>query len=85
MAVARAGVTGSKSELGPEVKAFVARIRKHTDLPVAVGFGIQSRDDVAVLDGTADLAVIGSQGLRAFEDGGINGAEAFWCGVTGLT
>lgn len=80
-AVARAGVTGSKSVLGPELDKFLARIRAHTRLPVAVGFGIQNRDDVLALQGRADIAVIGSQGLRVVEESGLEGATVFWRSV----
>ena len=45
--VSIAGVTGTKSFAEDEVKAALARIRKATDLPVAVGFGIKTPEQAA--------------------------------------
>lgn len=77
-AVARSGVTGAKTEIGKEVKDLVQRIRRHTALPVAVGFGIRSADDVKLLKGSADLAIVGTASLKAFDQGGLAGFETFW-------
>ncbi len=77
-AVARSGVTGAQSDLGKGVKDLVARVRRHTTLPVAVGFGIRSGDDVKMLKGTADLAIIGTASLKAFDQGGVAGFRMFW-------
>lgn len=77
-AVARAGVTGARTELGQGVKELTARIRRQTSLPVAVGFGIRSPDDVKVLKGTADLAIVGTASLEAFDRGGVSGFGKFW-------
>ena len=46
----------------------VARIREHTDLPIAVGFGISSRDMVKQVHETADAAVVGSAIVKKVED-----------------
>ena len=43
-AVARTGITGARTEFPPEAKELVAKIRRHTKLPVAVGFGISSAE-----------------------------------------
>lgn len=59
-AVSRAGVTGAKNEMSSEAENLVARIRKFTDLPVAVGFGISNADQVAETLDYADAAVVGS-------------------------
>ena len=45
--VSLAGVTGARAELPKELPVFIDRIRKFTKLPLAVGFGISSRDQVA--------------------------------------
>ena len=67
---ARRGVTGKKSEFGNELYAYLARCRRATNLPMAVGFGIQNRDDVAALIGRADMAVIGSRTIRLVDEEG---------------
>jgi len=67
---ARRGVTGKKSEFGSEFYDYLARCRKATTLPLAVGFGIQNRDDVAALIGRADMAVIGSRTIRLVDEQG---------------
>ena len=67
---ARRGVTGKKSEFGNELYAYLARCRRATNLPLAVGFGIQNRDDVAALIGRADMAVIGSRTIRLVDEEG---------------
>ena len=54
------GVTGTASAADADVDAAVARLRRHTDLPVAVGFGIKSPDQAAAVARVADAAVVGS-------------------------
>ena len=59
--VSVAGVTGARHDLSPELAEFLARVRRHTSLPLAVGFGISQAEHVqAVADLGADAAVIGS-------------------------
>ena len=59
-AVSRAGVTGARTELSDEAERLVARVRRVTDLPVAVGFGISTREHVYDTWRYADAAVVGS-------------------------
>jgi len=59
-AVSRAGVTGARSDTSSTAEALVARARKYTDLPIAVGFGISSRDQIQEVWRYADAAVVGS-------------------------
>jgi len=54
------GVTGTKSFAEDDVKAALSRIRKATDLPVAVGFGIRTPAQAAQIAQIADAAVVGS-------------------------
>lgn len=77
-AVARAGVTGAKTELSKPLVTFINRIRQHTDLPIAVGFGISSAADIEFLKPHADYAIIGSHALRILQDKGIAGLREFW-------
>ena len=59
-AVSRAGVTGARNEMSSEAENLVSRLRKFTDLPIAVGFGISTADQVANTWKYADAAVVGS-------------------------
>ncbi|MCK9175451.1 MAG: tryptophan synthase subunit alpha [Desulforhopalus sp.] len=68
--VPRKGVTGTKSEFGEELTQYLARCRKHTSLPLGVGFGIQSRADVEALIGKADIAIIGSKTIKLVDEKG---------------
>jgi tryptophan synthase alpha chain len=58
--ISRAGVTGARETLPPDLPALVRRTRKFTSLPIAVGFGISLPTHVTVLGGLADAAVVGS-------------------------
>ena len=59
-AVSRAGVTGARTDLSSDAENLVNRIRKLTDLPIAVGFGISNAKQVAETWQYADAAVVGS-------------------------
>jgi tryptophan synthase alpha chain len=61
--VSLTGVTGARRALGADVAEFVSRVRRHTTIPVAVGFGISAPEHVASLRGIADGVVIGSAAL----------------------
>jgi len=54
------GVTGAASATVFDIETAVARIRRHTDLPVAVGFGINTPDSAAKVANVANAAVVGS-------------------------
>jgi tryptophan synthase alpha chain len=58
--ISRTGVTGTRDALPEDLPAFVRRVRQHTRLPIAVGFGISLPTHVTVLGGIADAAVVGS-------------------------
>lgn len=59
-AVSRAGVTGARTQMSSEAEALVRRARGFTALPVAVGFGISTAEQVAEVWTYADAAVVGS-------------------------
>ena len=59
-AVSRSGVTGVQSASSTEAERLVARVRAFTNLPVAVGFGISNREQVADVWRYSDAAVVGS-------------------------
>jgi tryptophan synthase alpha chain len=79
--VARRGVTGAATSFGPEFDTYLARCRAATDLPLAVGFGIRSREDVDHLLGKADIAVIGSAMIRVVEERGPEAVGPFLAGL----
>jgi tryptophan synthase alpha chain len=66
-AVARTGVTGARQQMPEDAQKLVARIRKISDLPVAVGFGISTAEQVAAVSGFADAAVVGSAIVQTIE------------------
>lgn len=63
--VSREGVTGERSEAATGIDAAVAAIRAHTSLPVVVGFGISTREQVEATWAAADGAVVGSALVNA--------------------
>ena len=65
--VSVAGVTGSRTALSDEVPAFLARVRQETDLPLAIGFGISTPEQVEVMGRVADAVVVGSAFVQAVE------------------
>ena len=59
-AVSRAGVTGAREATSSEAEKLVMRTRQFTDLPIAVGFGISTHEQIADVWRYADAAVVGS-------------------------
>jgi tryptophan synthase alpha chain len=66
-AISRTGITGTQQALTADAAALVARIRRWTTLPVAVGFGISNAKHVAQVAEFADAAVIGSAIVELIE------------------
>jgi tryptophan synthase alpha chain len=58
--VALTGVTGARQGLAPDLGEFLARVRRQTELPLAVGFGLSRPAQVAAVAQLADGAVVGS-------------------------
>lgn len=58
--VSREGVTGMREQIASGVPESLARIKRHTQLPVVVGFGISRREHVAQISSVADGVVVGS-------------------------
>jgi tryptophan synthase alpha chain len=70
--VAISGITGTRSAAASDIEAAVARLRRHTRLPLAVGFGIKTPDQAEAVARVADAAVVGTalvQRLAANLDG----------------
>ena len=68
------GVTGARAEVSERGLDLVKRVQEHTELPVAVGFGISRREHVLDVGRRADAAVVGSALVRALGDGPDEGA-----------
>ncbi|HUB28800.1 MAG TPA: tryptophan synthase subunit alpha [Terracidiphilus sp.] len=66
-AISRTGITGKQQSVAADAAALVARIRRWTTLPVAVGFGISNAEHVAQVAEFADAAVIGSAIVELIE------------------
>jgi tryptophan synthase alpha chain len=62
--VSREGVTGEQSRLSNSISAQVDELRKHTSLPIAVGFGISTLEQAAAVARQADAVVVGSAVVR---------------------
>ena len=58
--ISRLGVTGARSEIATDAQALAARIRAHSHLPLALGFGISRPEHVAQVGQWVDAAVVGS-------------------------
>ena len=66
--VSREGVTGVRDQVAASIPEAVARIRQHTTLPVAVGFGISTSDQVRQVARVADGVVVGSALVNVIKD-----------------
>jgi len=66
-AISRTGITGARKDLTEDAHKLVKRLRKFTDLPIAVGFGIASPEHFAAVGQFADAAVVGSAIVQTIE------------------
>jgi tryptophan synthase alpha chain len=73
-AVSRAGVTGAQVQVSDDARGLVERVRRYTELPVAVGFGISTRAQVEAVGEFADAAVVGSALVAAVHKAGAKDA-----------
>jgi tryptophan synthase alpha chain len=67
-AISRTGITGTQNTMTDDAGDLVPRIRKFTQLPIAVGFGVSNASHVAAVGQFADAAVIGSAIVRLIEE-----------------
>jgi tryptophan synthase alpha chain len=68
--VSREGVTGMQEKVADTLGQMVAKIRTHTDLPVAVGFGISTAEHVRTVARNADAVVVGSAIVNQIAEAG---------------
>ena len=59
-AISRVGITGTQTELAADAEGLVARLRRFTTLPIALGFGVSTQEHVRAVGEFADAAVVGS-------------------------
>ena len=58
--VSREGVTGMQTKVADTIAQMTAKIRAHTDLPIAVGFGISTPEQAKLVAASAEAIVVGS-------------------------
>lgn len=58
--VSRFGTTGAKNQLEPRLKKYIKKIKRYTDLPLAIGFGLSKKRHLEALQGVTEIAVVGS-------------------------
>jgi len=75
--VARLGVTGASASLAAGLADSVARVRRATDLPVAVGFGVSTPAQAQSIAGMADGVVVGSALVELLGNEGVGSARRF--------
>jgi tryptophan synthase alpha chain len=75
--IARLGVTGASAALAEGLGESIARVRRATTLPVAVGFGISTPAQARAVAGQADGVVVGSALVDVLGTGGVDAAHAF--------
>jgi tryptophan synthase alpha chain len=68
--ISRLGVTGARDTVAAGAAALVQRIRAHTSMPIALGFGISRPEHVAEVAAYADAAVVGSALVSLIGDAG---------------
>ncbi|WP_420126169.1 tryptophan synthase subunit alpha [Longimicrobium sp.] len=75
--VSRTGVTGARQELASGLAAEVEEVRRMTEVPVAVGFGISTPEQAATVARVADGVVVGSALVDALQTDGVEGGRRF--------
>jgi tryptophan synthase alpha chain len=68
--VSLTGITGERDELPPALTETVRRVRAASEVPVAVGFGISTREQARTVGDLADGVIVGSRIVRAAGEGG---------------
>lgn len=75
--VGRRGVTGKKTAFDDSLDNQIQAYRKATELPLALGFGVQEKTDIDFLKGKIDIAVIGSRLIEIQEESGSDAVGDF--------
>jgi len=85
---ARVGITGARQQQIAGLKEFASRVRKHVDLPLALGFGISSTEHVRQVRDHFDISIVGSKVIDTFNSAGdtaegLKAVEEFIGGLRG--
>ena len=73
--VSSLGVTGVRNEINTDLQSIVSIIREHTDIPVAIGFGISKPEQAKAMSAFADGVIVGSAIIRLLEQHGTSAAK----------
>jgi tryptophan synthase alpha chain len=82
--LSRAGITGERPELPRDLPGRITRLRNVTDLPIAVGFGVSSAEQVSQVVAVADAAIVGSAVMRRVAESRGRGSDAAAASVAGF-
>lgn len=86
--VSLTGVTGVRSDVAVDLPGFIARVRKHTNVPLAVGFGVSTPEHVRAIGSVADAVIIGSALITEIEQasprGRVERASSFVRGLSNV-
>ncbi|HEY9624610.1 MAG TPA: tryptophan synthase subunit alpha [Crinalium sp.] len=74
---ARKGVTGHETHFSVQFDRYVESVRASVQLPIGVGFGIQSQAAISQLKGKVDIAIIGTQAVKLYVEQGAAALEVF--------
>ncbi|MCX8163738.1 MAG: tryptophan synthase subunit alpha [Candidatus Micrarchaeota archaeon] len=66
--VARRGITGKKTEINKEAKEWFSLVKKNATVPIAIGFGINSKEQIDVLKEYCNIVIIGSHFVKVIKD-----------------
>lgn len=66
----RTGVTGKSTKFGTDFKNYMERVKRYTNLPVGVGFGVKSHDDYCKIAEHAEMTIVGTALIEAYKKGG---------------
>lgn len=83
--VSSMGVTGVRSEIKTDIASIVNVIRSVTDIPVAVGFGINTKEQVKEYTTIADGAIVGSAIVKIISEHGKEAGKYIYDYVSGMT
>lgn len=73
--VGRTGVTGGKTKFGTEFQRYMKKIRRYTNLPLGVGFGVRTKEDVTAISKYAEMSIVGTAVTQSFREQGIEGVR----------
>jgi tryptophan synthase alpha chain len=72
------GITGMRNEIETDLSSIIAAIREVTDVPTAIGFGINTPQQAKDMAAYADGAIVGSAIVKIIEEHGENAAKPLY-------